>query len=445
MAVRPRVCRPVASSRSGRVGRGRVARSAARASSGRGPGRSRSRAGRGCRRRRATAVPRSVALALPAPSMKRTKRPDSGTRSSPLQSTLGAARGDRAQVASDQVDRPGWGAAEDRRPRPRPSRRCRPVRAGPRRSRAGSRPARAVRRSRRQRRGARALPVSAATIPKPSAAAAAGRQARRAATRRRPAAGARARARAAPANRRDPRERRERARDARLGFYLPGLVRGGAAARARATLFGACRHPSPLTARALPRGSTPGDWPVPRRRSCGSPGACAGSTPLPAGDPRRSPPCRPLALALPGVVLLGRLAAGALVGAPGRSARPPGPARPAARGRCSTVFARLPIALGGAASAITPDGTVYGIVTLRILDGSERLVFLPEPAVRRHAHLAPRRAARGRLRTCRAHSRSSRSSSTRSTWPASTAWRGGCSAEGWPSWPASTPPSRRSS
>jgi hypothetical protein len=45
-----------------------------------------------------------------------------------------------------------------------------------------------------------------------------------------------------------------------------------------------------------------------------------------------------------------------------------------------TVFSRLPIALGGAASAITPDGTVYGIVTLRILDGSQRLVFLPNQA-----------------------------------------------------------------
>jgi len=45
-----------------------------------------------------------------------------------------------------------------------------------------------------------------------------------------------------------------------------------------------------------------------------------------------------------------------------------------------TVFARLPVALGGAASAITPDGTVYGIVTLRILDGSQRLVFLPNQA-----------------------------------------------------------------
>jgi hypothetical protein len=45
-----------------------------------------------------------------------------------------------------------------------------------------------------------------------------------------------------------------------------------------------------------------------------------------------------------------------------------------------TIFARLPIALGGAASAITPDGTVYGIVTLRILDGSQHLVFLPNQA-----------------------------------------------------------------
>jgi hypothetical protein len=84
----------------------------------------------------------------------------------------------------------------------------------------------------------------------------------------------------------------------------------------------------------------------------------------------------PVALALPAAVLLGiwlRARWSALRGDPLD--------RPALLGLLLVVllavFARLPIALGGAASTITPDGTVYGIVTLRILDGSERLVFLP--------------------------------------------------------------------
>ncbi len=84
----------------------------------------------------------------------------------------------------------------------------------------------------------------------------------------------------------------------------------------------------------------------------------------------------PLALALPAVVLFGvwlRARWAELRGDPLE--------RPALLGLLFVlliaVFARLPIALGGAAATITPDGTVYGIVTLRILDGSERLVFLP--------------------------------------------------------------------
>ncbi len=84
----------------------------------------------------------------------------------------------------------------------------------------------------------------------------------------------------------------------------------------------------------------------------------------------------PLALVLPGAVALGiwlRARWSALRGDPLD--------RPALLGLLLvvtlTVFARMPIALGGAASAITPDGTVYGIVTLHILDGSERHVFLP--------------------------------------------------------------------
>ncbi len=63
------------------------------------------------------------------------------------------------------------------------------------------------------------------------------------------------------------------------------------------------------------------------------------------------------------------------------------------------VFARLPIALGGAAATITPDGTVYGIVTLRILEGAEHLVFLPNQPYggTLTAHLAAPLAAIGDL------------------------------------------------
>lgn len=41
------------------------------------------------------------------------------------------------------------------------------------------------------------------------------------------------------------------------------------------------------------------------------------------------------------------------------------------------VFARLPFVAHGAAAGITPDGTVYGSVALRLQQGTERLVFLP--------------------------------------------------------------------
>lgn len=87
----------------------------------------------------------------------------------------------------------------------------------------------------------------------------------------------------------------------------------------------------------------------------------------------------PLALALPAAVLFVFW-----LYARGRALRGEPLDRPALVGLLLalmlTVFSRLPIALGGAASAITPDGTVYGIVTLRILDGSQRLVFLPNQA-----------------------------------------------------------------
>lgn len=41
------------------------------------------------------------------------------------------------------------------------------------------------------------------------------------------------------------------------------------------------------------------------------------------------------------------------------------------------VLARLPFVAHGAAAGITPDGTVYGSVALRLQAGTERLVFLP--------------------------------------------------------------------
>jgi hypothetical protein len=41
------------------------------------------------------------------------------------------------------------------------------------------------------------------------------------------------------------------------------------------------------------------------------------------------------------------------------------------------VLARLPFVAHGAAAGITPDGTVYGSVALRLYAGTERLVFLP--------------------------------------------------------------------
>jgi hypothetical protein len=40
-------------------------------------------------------------------------------------------------------------------------------------------------------------------------------------------------------------------------------------------------------------------------------------------------------------------------------------------------FFRLPVVAGGAASAVTPDGSLSGIVALRLAEGSERLVFVP--------------------------------------------------------------------
>jgi hypothetical protein len=41
-------------------------------------------------------------------------------------------------------------------------------------------------------------------------------------------------------------------------------------------------------------------------------------------------------------------------------------------------FFRLPVVIGGAAAAVTADGALSGIVALHLLDGSERLVFVPQ-------------------------------------------------------------------
>ena len=41
-------------------------------------------------------------------------------------------------------------------------------------------------------------------------------------------------------------------------------------------------------------------------------------------------------------------------------------------------FFRLPVVAGGAGAAVTADGALSGIVALHLLDGSERLVFVPQ-------------------------------------------------------------------
>jgi hypothetical protein len=40
-------------------------------------------------------------------------------------------------------------------------------------------------------------------------------------------------------------------------------------------------------------------------------------------------------------------------------------------------FFRVPVVIGGAGAAVTPDGALSGIVALHVADGSERLVFVP--------------------------------------------------------------------
>jgi len=41
-------------------------------------------------------------------------------------------------------------------------------------------------------------------------------------------------------------------------------------------------------------------------------------------------------------------------------------------------FFRLPVVVGGAGAAVTPDGALSGIVALHVANGSERLVFVPQ-------------------------------------------------------------------
>jgi hypothetical protein len=95
-------------------------------------------------------------------------------------------------------------------------------------------------------------------------------------------------------------------------------------------------------------------------------------------------PWRPSALAAIPPLLLG--AAGAALAlvwlrARGTELRGEPLARPALAGLllvvALAVLARLPFVVHGAATGITPDGTVYGSVALRLLAGTERLVFLP--------------------------------------------------------------------
>ncbi len=96
-------------------------------------------------------------------------------------------------------------------------------------------------------------------------------------------------------------------------------------------------------------------------------------------------PWRPAALA--GVAPLAILAASLLAalawlrGRWGLFATPPlgGAARPALLLVLALAFFfRLPVVVGGAGAAVTPDGALSGIVALHVADGSERLVFVPQ-------------------------------------------------------------------
>ncbi len=94
-------------------------------------------------------------------------------------------------------------------------------------------------------------------------------------------------------------------------------------------------------------------------------------------------PWRPPALsALPPAALLAALAVGAGLWWRGRRGTLRGaPLGPALPGLLLVValafFFRLPIAIGGAGVAVTPDGALSGIVALRVADGAEHYVFVP--------------------------------------------------------------------
>ena len=95
-------------------------------------------------------------------------------------------------------------------------------------------------------------------------------------------------------------------------------------------------------------------------------------------------PWRPAALAAlsPLAVLAASLLAGLawLRGRWGTLAAPaPGAAAPALLLVLALAFFfRLPVVVGGAGAAVTPDGALSGIVALRVANGSERLVFVPQ-------------------------------------------------------------------
>ncbi len=95
-------------------------------------------------------------------------------------------------------------------------------------------------------------------------------------------------------------------------------------------------------------------------------------------------PWRPAALVAlsPLAVLAASLLAGLawLRGRWGTLAAPPlGAAAPALLLVLALAFFfRLPVVVGGAGAAVTPDGALSGIVALRVANGSERLVFVPQ-------------------------------------------------------------------
>ncbi len=93
---------------------------------------------------------------------------------------------------------------------------------------------------------------------------------------------------------------------------------------------------------------------------------------------------RPAALAaVPPLVLLAATAAAAIVWWRGRRATLAGPPLGPSASALALVlalafFSRLPVVVGGAASAVTADGALSGIVALHVADGSAREVFVPQ-------------------------------------------------------------------